>query len=136
MKKQYQNRALTLAIIFFVLSAAIVIQIIRIQTSKEAAVFLKQGDRYAGSFQTLFPERGQIYDREGHLLAGNKTVYEIGINLRDAKNPKTIALTLSVILGMDYEKTLNLITDPPDGMIYMVVKDFVPSDKVRELQNL
>jgi cell division protein FtsI/penicillin-binding protein 2 len=136
MKKQYQNRALTLAIIFFVLSAAIVIQIIRIQTSKEAAVFLKQGDRYAGSFQTLFPERGQIYDRQGHLLAGNKTVYEIGINLRDAKNPKTIALTLSVVLGMDYDKTLKLITDPPDGMIYMVIKDFVPSDKARELQSL
>jgi cell division protein FtsI/penicillin-binding protein 2 len=29
-----------------------------------------------------------------------------------------------------------LITEPPEGMIYMVVKDFVPSDKARELQNL
>lgn len=108
----------------------------RIQMSKEAAVFLKQGDRYAGSFQTLFPERGQIYDHQGHLLAGNKTVYEVGINLRDVKTPKTIALTLSVVLGMDYDKTLNLITNPPDGMIYMVLRDFVPSDKASELQNL
>jgi stage V sporulation protein D (sporulation-specific penicillin-binding protein) len=136
MKKQYQNRAFSLAIIFFLLSAIIIIQMLRIQTSKEAAVFLKQGDRYAGSFQTLFPERGQVYDRQGHLLAGNKTVYEIGINLRDAKNPKTIALTLSVVLGMDYDKTLKEITNPPDGMVYMVVKDFVSSDKARELQSL
>src|SRR5512133_3752929 len=104
MKRQYQNRAFVLAVIFFILSGAIVIQMLRIQMSKEAAVFLKQGDRYAGSFQTLFPERGQIYDHFGHLLAGNKTVYEIGINLRDMKNPKTIALTLSVGLGMDYDK--------------------------------
>jgi cell division protein FtsI/penicillin-binding protein 2 len=109
---------------------------IRIQTSKEAAVFLKQGDRYAGSFQTLFPERGQIFDRQGHLLAGNKSVYEIGISLRDVKNPHTIALTLSAVLGMDYEKTLKEITNPPVGMIYMVVDDFVPSDKTRALQNL
>jgi cell division protein FtsI/penicillin-binding protein 2 len=135
-KKQYENRALTLAILFFVLMAAIVLQMIRIQTSKEAAVFLKQGDRYAGSFQTLFPERGQIFDRQGHLLAGNKSVYEIGISLRDVKNPHTIALTLSAVLGMDYEKTLKEITNPPVGMIYMVVDDFVPSDKTRALQNL
>ena len=74
MKKQYQNRAFALAILFILLAGAIILQMIRIQTSKEAAVFLKQGDRYAGSFQTLFPERGQIYDRQGHLLAGNKTV--------------------------------------------------------------
>ena len=136
MKKQYQNRAFALAIIFFLLSAAIVIQMIRIQTSKEAAVFLQQGDRYAGSFQTLYPERGQIYDRQGHLLAGNKSVYEIGVSLRDMKNPNTIALTLSVVLGMDYDKTLKELTNPPDGMIYMVVKDFVSSDKARELQSL
>lgn len=136
MKKQYQNRSLTLAILFFVLMAAIVLQMIRIQTSKEAAVFLKQGDRYAGSFQTLFPERGQIFDRQGHLLAGNKSVYEIGINLRDVKNPHTIALTLSAVLGMDYDQTLKEINNPPDGMIYMVVNDFVASDKTRALQNL
>jgi len=136
MKQQYQNRAFALATIFFLLSAAIIIQMIRIQTSKEAAVFLKQGDRYAGSFETLFPERGQIYDRQGHLLAGNKTVYEVGINLRDMKNPETIALTLSVVLGMDHDTVLEMLNNPPEGMIYMVVKDYVPSDKAQELQKL
>ena len=136
MKKQYQTRARALMLAFFILSAAIVVQMLRIQTSKEAAVFLKQGDRYAGSFQTLFPERGQIYDRQGHLLAGNKTVYEIGINLQEVKNPKTIALTLNVVLGMDYQKILNDLANPPENIVYLVVNDFVESSKARELQKL
>lgn len=136
MKKQYLSRARALAIVFFILSAAIVVQVIRIQTSKEAAVFLKQGDRYAGSFQTLSPERGQIYDRQGHLLAGNKTVYEVGLSFREVKNPRTIALTLNVVLGMDYQKVLETLENPPEGIIYLVINDFVASNKVRELQEL
>ena len=136
MKTQFRNRAFALAAIFSLLSVAIVIQMIRIQNSKEAAVFLKQADRYAGQFETLFPERGQIYDRNGHMLAGNKTVYEIGVSLADIKNSKTIAQALNVTLNMDYQKTLDYITHPDAGLVYLVVKDFVSSDKARALQDL
>ena len=34
-----------------------------------------------GCSQTYYPDRGEIYDRTGHLLAGNQTVYEIGVHL-------------------------------------------------------
>ena len=102
MKKQFRSRAFALASIFTLLSVAIILQMIRIQNSKEAALFLLQADRYAGQFETLFPERGQIYDRSGHMLAGNKTVYEIGVNLAEAKDPTTIASILSQDLAMDY----------------------------------
>jgi cell division protein FtsI/penicillin-binding protein 2 len=135
MKNQFRARAFALASIFVLLSAVIVFQMIRIQTSKEAAVFLQQADRYAGQYETLFPERGQIYDRNGHMLAGNKTVYEIGVNLAEIKNPETIAMSLNVLLGMDYQKTLDNIKNPPAGLLYMVVNDFVPSDKAKQLQD-
>lgn len=133
MKTQFRARAFALASVFILLSAAIIFQMIRIQNSKEAAVFLQQADRYAGQFETLFPERGQIYDREGHMLAGNKTVYEIGVNLADVKNVKTIALALNVTLGLDYQKTLDDIANPPEGLLYLVVNDFVPSEKAQQL---
>ncbi len=136
MKEPFKARSLILSILFAVLGAAIIVQIIRIQNSPEAAVFLKQGDRYAGEFRTLFPERGQIYDRQGHLLAGNRTVYEIGVNLRDVRNAHTIALTLSVILGLDYDKTLDSINNPPENLVYLVLDDYVESEKANELQNL
>ncbi len=51
-------------------------------------IFLSQGDRYSGEFQTFYPERGEIYDRNGHLLAGNRTVYEVGVSLREVKNAR------------------------------------------------
>jgi cell division protein FtsI/penicillin-binding protein 2 len=136
MKRPFHIRALTLSILFSVLGAAIIVQIIRIQNSPEAGVFLKQGDRYAGEFRTLYPERGQIYDRQGHLLAGNRTIYEIGVNLADVRNAHTIALTLSVILGLNYDKTLDAINNPPENQVYLVVDDYVASDKARALQDL
>ena len=136
MKKTYQVRSLSLSMLFAVLGSVIVFQIIRIQNSPEAALFLQQGARYAGSLETLFPERGQIYDRNGNLLAGNRTVYEVGVSLADVRNPNSIALALSVTLGLDYDKTLNSIKNPPTGTVYLVLDDFVGSDKARALQDL
>lgn len=136
MKKQFRSRAFALASIFTLLSVAIILQMIRIQNSKEAALFLLQADRYAGQFETLFPERGQIYDRSGHMLAGNKTVYEIGVNLAEAKDPTTIARILSEVLAMDYQKTLDTITKPPSGLLYLVVNDFVAPDKTQRLKDI
>src|ERR1051325_6472912 len=136
MKKSYQVRSFSLSILFALLGATIIIQMIRIQNSPEAAVFLQQGTRYAGRFETLFPERGQIYDRTGHLLGGNRTVYEIGVSLADVRNSKSIALALSVTLGLDYNKTLDSIDNPPDGLVYLVLDDYVSSEKARTLQDL
>ncbi len=136
MKKLYQVRSFWLSILFAVLGAAIMVQMIRIQYSPEAAVFLKQGDRYAGEYRTLSPERGQIYDRQGHLLAGNRTIYEIGVSLRDVRNAHSIALTMSVVLGLDYNKTLDSVNNPSDGLVYLVLDDFVPAGKARMLQEL
>ncbi len=136
MKRQFQVRSTILASLFALLAVVIIFQMIRIQASPEAAVFLKQGDRYAGKFETFFPERGQIYDRNGHLLAGNQSVYEIGVSLADIKNPETIALTLSVVLNLNYDSVYNSITNPPDGILYLVVDDYVPAAKARELQDM
>jgi len=119
-----------------VLAATIVLQMVRIQASAEAAVFLQQADRYAGRYETLFPERGQIFDRHGSQLAGNKSVYEIGVSLADIKNAHTIALTLNTVLGLNYEKVYNDILNPPAGIVYLVLTDFVSSEKAHELMEL
>jgi cell division protein FtsI/penicillin-binding protein 2 len=136
MKRQYLSRARVLTFFFAAMAVAIVVQMIRIQYSPQAAAFLKQHDRYSGEFRTLYPERGQIYDRDGFLLAGNKTVYEVGVNLRDMKNPHSVALSMSVVLGLDYNKVYNDLTNPPAGQVYLVLADFVSSDRAKELQSL
>lgn len=136
MKRQFQVRSLSLALLFAVLAALVVFQMVRIQTSPEAATFLKQAERYAGKYVTLYPERGRIFDRDGFLLAGNQSVYEIGVSLSEMRNPHTIALTLNSVLGLNYEKVYNDLLNPPPGLVYLVVTDYVSSEKAHELMEL
>lgn len=136
MKRVYEVRSRWLAVLLGVLGLTILVQMVRIQNSPEAAVFLKQGTRYSGRYETLFPERGQIYDRNGHLLAGNRTVYEVGVSLAEVQNANSIALALSVKLGLSFDKTLESIKNPPDGLVYLVLADFISSDKMLELRDL
>ncbi len=144
MRQQYQWRSLLLVIIFALLALSILGQVVRIQNSEEAHIFQTQAAIYDGYYRTYYPARGDIYDRDGHLLAGNKTVYEVGVNLRDMKNPQTIALTLSVTLGLNYDQTLALLTNPPlntsvnppQPLVYLVLKDYVSAENVDYLKEV
>ncbi|MBE0699461.1 MAG: penicillin-binding protein 2, partial [Anaerolineaceae bacterium] len=60
----------------------------------------------------IYPERGKIYDRYGHLLAGNKPIYAININPVQVKNPETIARTLADVAGFDYQEVFAAATTP------------------------
>ncbi len=136
MKQQYQWRSLLLSGLLGIISVAIIFQMVRIQTSPQAASLRDQGDMYQGEYQTIYPPRGEIYDRNGHLLAGNKTVYEVGVNLGELRNPQTIALALNVALGMDAAQVITLLTQAPASQSYAYLKDYVPADKIAELENL
>jgi cell division protein FtsI/penicillin-binding protein 2 len=134
MRSGYGTRAAFLSAVFGVLGLVAIGQMLRIQNSPQAAALREQGDRYAGEYRTLYPERGQIYDRHGFLLAGNTTVYEVGVSLQDMRNPHSIALAMSAVLGKNYDEVYNYITNPPDGAVYLVLQDYVSSERAEELQ--
>jgi cell division protein FtsI/penicillin-binding protein 2 len=136
MRQQYAIRSLILVGCFALVGVAILTQMIRIQSSTEAQLFLAQGNRYSGEFQMVYPERGEIYDRNGHLLAGNRTVYEVGVSLKDVKDPPVLAYTLATYLGLRYEDVLNQLTNAPDTWEYVVVQDYVGAETVTSLQEL
>ncbi len=136
MRQQYAWRSLLLTGLLGFVAVSIMLQIIRIQNSPEAAIFRQQAAEYANVLRTYYPERGEIYDRNGHLLAGNKTVYEVGVELRDAKNKHALALTVGVQLGLNPDDLYNQMTNPPDGVQYLVLADYVDSDKAAQLQQL
>jgi cell division protein FtsI/penicillin-binding protein 2 len=96
--------------------------------------FVEEQDKYSGGWHTVYPARGQITDRWGHLLAGNVTMYEVGVNLNQVKNPHTIALTLNVILGLDYSKVRESIENPPKDLVYLVLDDYVSKDNLERLK--
>jgi cell division protein FtsI/penicillin-binding protein 2 len=136
MKQQYAVRSSIIVMGLIFAGLAVVAQMIRIQTSEQAKVFLSQGDRYAGEFQTFYPERGEIYDRNGHLLAGNRTVYEVGVSLREMEDPAAMATVLSTNLGLTYEEIYRKLTEAPETWEYVVIQDYVSVDAVEKLRAL
>src|ERR1041384_363736 len=136
MRQQYTIRSTIIVAGLVLVTLAVIAQMIRIQTSQQAKVFLSQGDRYAGEFQTFYPERGEIYDRNGHLLAGNRTVYEVGVSLSEMTSPDSLANILSKYLGLSYDEVHKKLTESPKSWEYVVIQDYVGMETADQLQKL
>jgi cell division protein FtsI/penicillin-binding protein 2 len=136
MRQQYARRSQALAIVMTLMAVAVVVQMVRIQNSEEAAIFRERASNYAYELRTFYPDRGEIYDRNGHLLAGNQTVYEIGVDLNIVKDVNAIATALSVELGLDYGTIVGSIQNPPENISYVVIADFVEAQSAVNLQEL
>jgi len=136
MRQQYAIRSLILVAGLAFVGVAIIAQMIRIQNSAEAKTFITQGDLYAGEFHMFYPERGEIYDRNGHLLAGNRTVYEVGVSLSQMKNPETLASTLGTYLGLTHDDVYSKLTNSPKTWEYIVIQDYVGAETVAALQQI
>ena len=141
MKKFSFWRYLTVAIMLALIGISILVQIVRIQNSPEVAGVTGQG---AYIWKTFYPARGEIYDRNGNLLAGNKTVYEIGVDLtalptaKDAalKMESDIAMAAQAVLGMDPANALSRITNAPAGAQYITLDDYVAPDQADQFMTL
>jgi cell division protein FtsI/penicillin-binding protein 2 len=136
MRQQYAIRSLILVAGLALVGLSVIVQMIRIQNSVQAKTFLTQGDLYAGEFHMFYPERGEIYDRNGHLLAGNRTVYEVGVSLSQMKNPEALASILGTYLGLTYEDVYNQLTNSPRTWEYIVIQDYVGVETVTALQQI
>jgi len=136
MRQQYAWRSLLLNVFLALIAALVVLQMVRIQVSAEAGAFRDQADDFKGGYRTYYPERGEIFDRNGHLLAGNQTVYEVGVDLTTVIDPHSVAMAVSVNLGKDYEEVYSNILNPPPGISYLVVDNFASPEAVAYLKEL
>ena len=136
MRQTYAIRSLILAVGLVIVGLAVIVQMVRIQNSEQAKIFISQGDRYSGEFSMIYPERGEIYDRSGHLLAGNRTVYEVGVSLTEMENPEKLASVLGTYLGLTYDEVYNKLTESPESWEYVVIQDYVGAETVSSLQQL
>ncbi len=118
------------------MAALIIGQLVRIQLDPaQVTHFKEQSAIYQGEWRSLQPARGLIYDRWGSVLAGNVTVYQVGVDLTQVENPHTIALTLNIVLGLDYSEVLALAgQEPAYDRIFVVLDDFVSQEKVDKLE--
>ncbi len=114
------------------------IQMVRIQTSTHAQTLDKWATNYGTEVRTIQSERGYIYDRWGNLLAGNREVYEIGVELQYVQNPVSIATSMATLFGMDYNEVLSLVSTPydPTGSVYVTLGDFITADQINQVAAL
>ena len=137
MKTPHFSRYLLIGIVLTFVGLMVIAQMVHIQTSAQAKDVTQYGQTWAYVPQTIFPERGKIYDRQGNLLVGNQKLYEIGLNLIDVHDPETIARVMESVLGLDYATTLELAQTPySDTASYRALTDFVPADKANEILQL
>ena len=64
--------------------------------------YKENADRNATVFETIYPTRGIIYDRNGNILVGNKVAYDILVNPRDVKEFDTLALAKILDVEPDF----------------------------------
>jgi len=136
MRQQYSWRLMILVYALGFAGLSVILQLVRIQNSPEAAIFRKQANEYANSLETFYPDRGEIFDRNGHLLAGNKTVYEISVDLQLMRDPEAIALAASVQLGLNYDEVRNALSSPSAGLRFFLLADYVDAGQAAALQQL
>ncbi len=128
------RRLLFATVLFAVIGLLVPLRIVYLQFGPQADRIRAQ--EVEGQYVVVQPPRGEIYDRNGRLLAGNQVVYEIGIDLTQMENPETLALTLSVLLELDHDALLAQLEHPPEGLRYLVVKDFVSQEVQQQLADL
>jgi cell division protein FtsI/penicillin-binding protein 2 len=138
MKPPFFSRYITLGVIFTTTISMVVVQMGRIQTSTTADELRKQAQEYAGQTETIYPERGDIYDRWGHLLAGNKQVYEVGAELQNVTDPQTIAAAVSSVTGADFATVLAAASIPyaSGKSEYSKLVDSVTPEEIAQLSAL
>jgi len=141
MKFNLFNRLYVLGLILSLMGAAIVVQIIRVQTDPTIGDVIVESNtsKYEIDSSIVTPERGSIYDSSGHLLAGNRIAYEVGIYLvsvDDANEAQFIASTLAGVMGLDYNYIMERVSIPyvAGESEYAVILDPVDADVVAKLE--
>jgi len=131
MKTNHFLRYSSLAVMFGLIAMTIIFKLVQIQVFPQKEEFERINQYHFYEMRTLDPARGQIYDRWGHLLAGNEEVYEIGVDLNSVHNPESIAIMASALLGKDYNDTLEAIDfdeDEKAPYVYYRLADYVSAD--------
>ena len=78
------------------------------------------------------PSRGTIYDRNGEILASNKTVWVIYILPKNISEPELIATNLSKILNISYDSILEKAQKK--GYKYQIIDNDLNEKEVKDVR--
>ena len=64
--------------------------------------YKKSSENNSMVYETIYPTRGIIYDRNGEILVGNKTAYDIIVTPREVKPFDTLALAAALDVDVQF----------------------------------
>ncbi len=139
MKPPFSARYSIIALICLAIGVAIVVQMVRINYTPFARDLIVKSEDYQGVKKTIYPPRGTIYDRSGHILATNQIGYELGIDLKLVSDPESIAFASASLLDdlayVDIYKIADTEKQEPENR-YFVLSSYVSKEKINELEQL
>jgi cell division protein FtsI/penicillin-binding protein 2 len=87
------------------LALGLLVQLVRVQFGPYAPIFADWAEHSAGRLERLVPARGNIYDRNGNLLATNATRYVAEIEVRQltTQSRQDIPTVLAEMQGLPFD---------------------------------
>jgi len=116
-KTTYNWRYITIAVLFSFFGLAIIAQMVRIQLTVNGGDL--PSPSLLGQWETAASRRGLILDRNGHLLAGNQTVYVVDVNFSDfyqsgeIEEVKMLADLAIEVFGINNQYLLDFLRQEP-----------------------
>ena len=140
MKSLIDSRFHGLVLVFTALSVIMGLRICMLMTD-EAAIQMKLDTEADYDYMTVevSSERGNIYDRQGYLLAGNTVGYTIALNLQHSNGHGTfIADNIADIFDLDYKMVVDAAETPfvpgPDGQVEYTLTKLATKEQYNAFQ--
>ncbi len=125
------KRGIILLSVFFVISTVIAIALFKLQ--------ILGYDDYQDSVlnqltveTNVNPLRGTIYERNGKILASNKTVWVLYVLPKNIENPEFIASKLSEITGIEYDTILEKAKKK--GYKYQIIHNALDEEATKKIR--
>ncbi|MCK4490771.1 MAG: hypothetical protein KAU23_10945, partial [Anaerolineales bacterium] len=126
-KITYNWRYISIAGLFTVFALAIITQMVRIQLMVNTTDLPITG--LLGQWETAASRRGLILDRNGHILAGNQTVYAVDVNFGDfyqeteIEEVKMLAEVAVEVFGINNPYLLEFLQQEPRPLTKNITVD-------------
>lgn len=128
--ERFHRRLVVITFAMLLISAILIARLISFQFRMDPAVKeqleAQAQNRYSRTVE-VYPNRGQIYDRNGNLLAVNSFEYRIGISPNQVVNRAETARQLAPLLGLPEDEIYRKLQPGMDGTLsaYALLKPVV-----------
>ena len=114
-----QRRLTLVGIGLIAISAILLVRLISFQFRMDPQIkqtFASQAENRYNQTVEVMPNRGQIFDRNGHLLAGNSFEYRIGISPNQVVDRQETVAQLAPLVGMSEDKLYRRLLPDENGV--------------------